>query len=193
MAAKLTYKASLIPVADLILKEISKLIYNFLWKGTDKVKRKVISGDYKHGGLKNKQLLDINMKEVGGSELFMFCNFNKKQISELIIPDWYKTVFLVFLKDIKQSKYAGEIVWNNCNVLIQSKPVFNSTFYRTGIKYISDLFIKDTALASFNYWVDKGLPRSFIMTWYGLRHACLKLRSSISASSSGNGIGTQNT
>ena len=155
LISKLTYKASLIPVPDLILKEISKLIYNFLWKGTDKVKRKVISGDYKHGGLRMfnieyfikslqlsliprlfrkeqslwKQLFDINMKEVGGSELFMFCNFNKKQISELIIPDWYKTVFLVFLKDIKQSKYAGEVVWNNCNVLIQSKPVFNSTFY----------------------------------------------------------------
>ena len=97
-------------------------------------------------------------------------------------------MFLVFLKDIKQSKYAGEIVWNNCNFLIQGKPVFNSTFYKTGIKYISDLFIKDTALASFNYWVDKGLPRSFIMTWYGLRSVCLELQHSISACSSGNGM-----
>ena len=33
------YKASLIPVSEDLIKEANKLLYGFIWKGNDKIKR----------------------------------------------------------------------------------------------------------------------------------------------------------
>ena len=49
-------KASLIPVSDDLIKEINKLIYNFIWHGNDKIKRTALVNDIEDRGLK---MLDI--------------------------------------------------------------------------------------------------------------------------------------
>lgn len=54
--------------------------------------------------------------------------------------------------------------------------MFYETFYKIGIKYINDLFIRDNSLESFNYWVNKGLQRSSLLTWYSLRSAAYKYK-----------------
>ena len=40
------------PVADEFVKELNRLIYKFLWNGTDKVTRLSTVNDYAKGGLK---------------------------------------------------------------------------------------------------------------------------------------------
>ena len=122
------------------------------------------------------------MRNVGGSQLFARCNFHKKEINNLNIPEWYKIVFSVFLKDIRKNRHLPKhvMLWNNPKILIQGKTVFYDNFHKIGIDYISDLFIKETALDSFTYWVGKGLPRPCIMQWYGLRSACSKLKPTFS-------------
>ncbi|CAH3024508.1 unnamed protein product, partial [Porites evermanni] len=50
-------KAALISVPEDQVKEISKLIYHFIWKGNDKIKRSALINDINDGGLK---MLDIH-------------------------------------------------------------------------------------------------------------------------------------
>lgn len=49
-------KAALIAVTDDLIKEIISLIYRFIWKGNDKIKRTALINDILEGGLK---MLDI--------------------------------------------------------------------------------------------------------------------------------------
>ena len=53
---KVLSKASLITVTDDLIKEINSLMYRFIWKGNDKIKRAALINDIEDGGLK---MLDI--------------------------------------------------------------------------------------------------------------------------------------
>ena len=54
--AKVLSKAALITVTGDLIKEINSLIYRFIWKGNDKIKRAALINDIEDGGLK---MLDI--------------------------------------------------------------------------------------------------------------------------------------
>lgn len=45
------YRASLISFDKTIVKEINSIIYKFVWKEKDKVKRMALISDYEDGGL----------------------------------------------------------------------------------------------------------------------------------------------
>ena len=49
---KFVYISSLLPVPKEILKKLNQLIFNFLWKGLDKVTRLSTINEYENGGLK---------------------------------------------------------------------------------------------------------------------------------------------
>ena len=49
---KVVYTSSLLPTPEHIIKELNHLIYNFLWRGKDKVTRKSVINDYEGGGIK---------------------------------------------------------------------------------------------------------------------------------------------
>ena len=53
---KFMYKASLISVSEDLIKDVNKLLYGFIWKGNDKIKRTALINDKENGGLK---MLDI--------------------------------------------------------------------------------------------------------------------------------------
>ena len=46
------FRASLICLSKDIIKQANSVIYKFIWKGTDKIKRLAIISDYKNGGLR---------------------------------------------------------------------------------------------------------------------------------------------
>ena len=46
------YRASLISFAKEIIKRINSVIFNFVWKGKDKIKRLTLISEYEGGGLK---------------------------------------------------------------------------------------------------------------------------------------------
>ena len=58
-------KAPLISVTDDLVQEINKLIYRFIWMGTDKIKRCALINDIEDGGLK---MLDIH-NDIGKESL----------------------------------------------------------------------------------------------------------------------------
>ena len=49
---KFLSKAALISVPEDHVEEINKLIYHFIWKGNDKIKRSALINDINHCGLK---------------------------------------------------------------------------------------------------------------------------------------------
>ena len=49
-------KVALIAVSEILIKEVNSLIYRFIWKGTDKIKRSALINDIEDGGLR---MLDI--------------------------------------------------------------------------------------------------------------------------------------
>lgn len=49
---KVVYIASLLPTPENIINELTHWIYNFLWKGKDKVTRTSAINDYEGGGVK---------------------------------------------------------------------------------------------------------------------------------------------
>ena len=53
---KVLGKTSLITVTDDLIKEINSVMYRFIWKGNDKIKRAALINDIEDGGLK---MLDI--------------------------------------------------------------------------------------------------------------------------------------
>ena len=46
------YRAGMISVGKEVISEVNKLIFDFIWKGKDKVKRLALINDIKDGGLK---------------------------------------------------------------------------------------------------------------------------------------------
>ena len=53
---KFLSKATAISISNDIVKEINRLIFGFIWKGNDKIKRTALINDIENGGLK---MLDI--------------------------------------------------------------------------------------------------------------------------------------
>ena len=102
---KFMYRASLISFDKDIFKSINSVIFNFVWRGKDKIKRLALISEYGDGGLKMphpesliktqrivclkrylddnnspwKVLLSYYLKGVGTSFLFR-CNFNPSRL-----------------------------------------------------------------------------------------------------------------
>ena len=60
------YISSLLPIPENIIKELNHLVYNFLWKGKDKVTRKSAINDYEGGDIK---MVDIDL--TSSSQFYM--------------------------------------------------------------------------------------------------------------------------
>ena len=107
-------KVPLIPVSDDLIKEINKLIYNFIWHGNEKIKRTALINDIEDGGLKMldiesmisaqrvmvlkkyfddnesswKVILDEFLQGVGGKSI-LSCNFDTRKLP-IHIPIFYR-------------------------------------------------------------------------------------------------------
>ena len=49
---KMIYLFSLVPTPEVVVTELNRILYKFLWNGTDKVTRLSTINDYEKGGLK---------------------------------------------------------------------------------------------------------------------------------------------
>ena len=77
-------KAALIAVTDHLIKEINRLIYCFIWKGNDKVKRSALINDIEEGGLR---MLDIQSMILAQRMMLL-----KRFVNEENSSSW-KTIF----------------------------------------------------------------------------------------------------
>ena len=167
--SKLNYVSSLIVVPQWIFSEVEQIIFEFLWRGKDRIKRKIMYQDYAHGGLKMtnfrlfvktqrvmwlKRLLygeknagwklyfDHCFRSVGGRLVFI-CDF-ESSILKLIAPPFYFEIVKAW-QDIEKCRnfereLINPIIYNNRNIRIRDKMIFYSDLYDIGICQLADIF-----------------------------------------------------
>ena len=116
------YRASLILVNREFVKDVNKIIFDFIWKGKDKIKRSALIGDIEDGGLKAPHLDSIietqrilcckklasdqpsNWKKIVlhylepvGGKLILCYNFDLKKLP-IKLPAFYEECFKSFAK-----------------------------------------------------------------------------------------------
>ena len=67
---EVVYTLSLLPTPENIIKELNHLIYNFLWRGKDKVTRKSVINDYEGGSIKMVHI-ELKKKETWATDTKM--------------------------------------------------------------------------------------------------------------------------
>ena len=50
--SKIIYSATILPIPDGYIKKLNKILFKFLWPGSEKIKRVILQNDFEHGGLK---------------------------------------------------------------------------------------------------------------------------------------------
>ena len=169
---KFVYILSLLPAPKEILQELNRILFKFLWKGTDKVTRLSTINEYENGGLKMRDLESMVkslrlawLKRIFGEDdggwksylrvllkrhegLFLFyCNYD---IKDFYVPSLLYSELLQLwseFRDVYDSKKEWQhIVWNNKEIRINKEPIFYRTLFENGIIYVNDLlFDTDTA------------------------------------------------
>ena len=166
---KILYRVVLISNKKEFIKKINTLLYSFVWKGKDKVKRTAFINPIEKGGLKMpniesmisaqriicikrylstdpaswKLFLDFYLKKVGGKFLF-HCNFNYTKLP-IILPEFYKECVVAWTllsedNPSSSSDIANQVIWNNQFICIGSKSIYNSRLIDLGIVRIGDLY-----------------------------------------------------
>ena len=108
--------------------------------------------------------------------LLFHCNYNindyhinSTSYSEML--QWWSEFRSNFSTD---SKAYDSIIWNNCNIKIDGKPICYHNYMNAGIIFISDLMYSRNNVESFNIAKDKGLMGSNYLTWTAVRSAVPK-------------------
>jgi len=127
--SKLIYSASILVIPEFFIKEVEKLIFNFIWDGKpSKIKKSTIIGEKKHGGLK---MIDFNimnkapkvawiprlqtrsdvswkiipetaLENYGGLSFLTYCNYNFNALQINYLPGFYSEI----LKHWQNTKQA---------------------------------------------------------------------------------------
>ena len=98
------------------------------------------------------------------------------------IPPTFYYELLQWLLDLRETSDSDigykNIIWNNKEILIESKSDFYRDYYNNNIIYTKDLLLEKTNIESINTVKEKGLVKTNLLLWTGLRKAVpLNLRS----------------
>ena len=196
---KFVYISSLLPAPKEIVKKLNQLIFNFLWKGTDKVTRLSTINEHEDGGLKMVDLesmikslrlawlkrifqcsngawrsfLRFSLEPFGG--LFLFhCNYDIKeiQISSKFYSEllqWWSEFRGVF-DSRRECQY---ILWNNKEIRVDNKAVFYKKLFEQDVIFVNDLLFELDTTNSFTI-VSNKISKINYLIWAGLRHSVPK-------------------
>ena len=212
--SKINYVASVMPITEEYIKRIERLLFGFIWKGkTDKVKRSVITLDYKYGGQKMidvrlllekyklksiqrylsetyspwKTFFEWFLKPFGGPNLLLHCNYDLKIIHKKV-PKFYHDVlkswkeFRSYFREARHNNF----LWNNENIKINDRTVFDRASLDCGMWYISDLYNEDgKGVIPFSVWVKRGVPTSSYFNWRALVDITRKMPKDLGVSCNG--------
>lgn len=166
---KILYRASLISTKKDFIKKINNLLYSFVWKGKDKVKRNALINSLEQGGLKMpdiesmikaqrvlciKKFIETNpagwklflgfyLKKVGGKFLFQ-CNFDFAKLP-IALPDFYTECVSIWssLSEDNPSSLSdivNQVLWNNRFICIDSRSVYSKKLFDAGLIKIGNLY-----------------------------------------------------
>ena len=116
------YRAGLVCSHKEIVKEVNKTIFNFIWKGKDKVKRSALISDVENGGLRAPHLESI----IKAQRIMCCKKFANSQQSS------WKIILLHYLRRI-----GGRLLLS-CNFNVKNLPVTLPKFYAECLQTFSE-------------------------------------------------------
>ena len=171
--SKFLYRASQLPLSNEIIKSTNKIIFDFIWRGKDKVKRRALINNIENGGLNMihlgsliqaqkmsffkryvdpeyaadwKLVLDTLLKPVGGPYLLK-CNFSLSDLPVKVSPFYVEclTLWSRFNTTLPDQveNIMNEIVWNNRNIHVNKKSCYYSDLVEVGMHRICDMVKAD--------------------------------------------------
>ena len=191
---KFIYILSHINVRQADIKTVNSKIYSFLWKGHDRVARNTMIGDIGQGGLGMLDILamqkalkltwvkhylfsrfhpwkltfDHYLKNIGGYFIFK-CNFSLKSLGKNFPPFLREMLHIWSLVQNEENLLPdSEIIWNNKNILVESKSIFIKDFFKLGIVYIADIFTEEGKIKDWNFFKNCGINRINYIQWQGV-------------------------
>ena len=135
-----------------IVKETNKIIFNFIWKGKDKVKRSSLISDVENGGLRAPHL-----ESAIKTQRIICC----KKFVESQLGSW-KTILLHYLKPVGEKMVLG------CGFDIKKLPIKLAKFYEECFQTFAE---KSAACAVSVQCLDYN-TRANIIIWNN-KHICV--------------------
>ena len=193
---KFVYVSSLLPTPKELVKELNRLLFQFLWKGKDKVTRASTINDFENGGLRmidmDSMIVSLRLAwlrrifsenggtwknylcyllESFGGLFFLNCNYELKDYPKFSqfyyeLLGWWSQ----FRDTFASERDWCHIIWNNKEIRIGNKPVYYKKYFESGIIFIKDLLLKLNTEESFNC-IKRKVGKTNLLMWAGLRHS----------------------
>ena len=110
---------------------------------------------------------------------FLFkCNYDVNDL-DLSISNFYLELLRLwaeFRATFSDVNYSQNVIWNNKDIRINSKPVFYKMFFDKGITFLNDLQFDVDNVHSYESIKQKGLDTNF-QTWTALRSSVINMNS----------------
>ena len=164
---------------DKTLKEMNEILYNFIWEGTNRIKKTVICQEYSDGGLKMINIEDfitalkttwVRKLIINNSLWSTILQPSVNVQSLLTLGTTYITENILrktknrFWKDVFQShikisekqtptdidQFQATPLFLNKNIKIGNKPVYNKSCIKNGICFINDITKADGNLLTYD-------------------------------------------
>ena len=186
---KFMFRAAQIPLTKEIIKEINSVIFKFVWRGRDKVKRLSLVSDYRDGGLRMphiesliktqrimclkkyhedyksswKLFLNFYLHNVGGPFLLQ-CNYDTASFAKNI-PKFYTECLKEWetyqQKQISASSHIlDQIIWNNKFIKIGGRSLYRCALVNKGIVRIKDILDTESKLHKWNVLKDRHITQA---------------------------------
>lgn len=186
---KFMFRAAQLSLTKDIIKEVNTVLFRFIWRGKDKVKRLSLISDYKEGGLRMphidtivktqrimclekysqvdncswKYFLNYYLRDVGGPFLLQ-CNYDTASLPKNI-PKFYRECLNEWenyrRKQVSSlSDVLEQIIWNNKFIKIGGQSLYRNTLVRKGIVKMSDILTSRGKLKPWNTLKNKNITNS---------------------------------
>ena len=100
---------------------------------------------------------------------FLACNYN---ISDYTIPSQFYYELVIRWSEVRPSfaieKDWTNIIWNNCEIRIDNKPVYYKNYYEAGIVSTQDLLFNLNVADAYNHLSKKKIDKTNILQLAGL-------------------------
>ena len=186
--SQLIHSLSSLDVPLEYLNAVNSAIFKFIWKNKkDKIKRKVMFLDYDQGGLRAPSIYALSkslklawisrllavdygsgeswkaipnyfFERYGGLNFILRCNYDKKFLDQIELPQFYKLSLLYFLelKEFFPNQSGQEqILFNNKDILIHGHSIFYRNWYDRGVYLVHDLLKTDGNFLSYSEFIQK--------------------------------------
>ena len=180
--SQVLYLTSMIAVPNSFIRDVNKVLYDFVWRGPDRVKREVLVKNYEEGGLKMPCLLSmiqaqkirwvsrlftsfskgwrsicLELLRPAGKDFLFHCNFDVTKLT-VRVSSWLLEVLKTWsILKSKDLNIPNQVIWHNKHILFDRKSVFKPRIKDKGFVKISDFLDEFGRPLRWRDCKDKGL------------------------------------